>query len=304
MAINPYVFGPAKVNATTLAVTDLGLELVAGSDLVRLQHSANRFMSVIVRASGEPRVRFSTPAAGALALFGTDGIKVTTLEVWMAKFADFRKTGTSSDDDKIDFNTNAVGFGYIEGISAGQGGIALASVVIEVLLGTATTVDPLKFTSAGGDIPVLGSEPALHTVGPIAINGTRIDGVRSTNLSFGHSMLRLAADGDVYARVGALTTSDPTLSAEVVNPDAWLTSAGVIGAPITTSMDIWFRAFKTDQTLDTVGFKLASGATSGRYMIDGASGRPGETVTAALSATFISSTDTNPWTYTASGTVP
>jgi hypothetical protein len=302
MPINPHVFGPARLNTTVLAVTDISVEATAATDLIRLQHSANRFNSVTVRASSEPRIRFSTPVKPALDLLGVDGLRLTVAEAWMCKFADFRRTATASDDAKIDMNANCHAFAYIDSISASQGQMAMANVVVEILLGTATTEEAIKLGT--GDIPTLGAEPALHTIGPIAHNGSRIDGVRSLNLGFGHQFIRLPSDGDVVARNGLLAATDPTMTAEVVDPPQWLTALGIVGAPITTSLAMWLRAFDTDQTLATTGLNLASGANSGRIMVTDASGQAGSNATANVAAVFQSATDTNPWTYTASGTVP
>jgi hypothetical protein len=310
MSIDPAVFGPLTLNSTTLAVTDVTLELAAVSDIQRLQHSANRFDSVLVRTSGEPRIRFSTPARGALDLLTVDGLKITSLAAWLCKFADFRRSVTATDDSQINFNTNAVGFAYIDSISVAQGQMAMANCVLEILQGTATTDDPIK-VGVLGEVPTLSAEPIINTVGPIKIDGSAIDGVRSVNLSFGHQFTRLPADGKVYASTGQLVRSAPEVSADIINPVAWLpapAAEGIAGKVVATSFELFLREFdNATQLLNGKGISFlmtkASQGPVGRYTVEQLAGRPAEAVVAKLRAMFATYNDVNPLVLTASKTI-
>lgn len=242
---------PITLNSTTLATSNLRVSPAVASTMYR--HSGNEFASVEVIPGAAPRVSFSTPWAEAYALIGLKSLKLTTFNIYRAKFVDsIRSSG--SVHTKFALAASALGFAYIKSVSASQNGIALAEVEV-VLLSSDGTTHPLAPTTAS--LPSLGSQPVLRTTGPFTLNGTTIGGVMSVNVDLGATVTAMVSDGDLYPRVCAYEGGDPTITVEVGDPETLRATTGLTGVALATNFVQYLRAIDaTTQLASTTGDTL------------------------------------------------
>lgn len=88
-------------------------------------------------------------------------------------------------------------------------GMVTATVDVAVLSGDGVTAPVVP---GAGALPVLSSQPAVHTMGPVTIAGTAVKGSQSHSISTGLSWRFNPADGEEYATNAVIETSQTTLT--------------------------------------------------------------------------------------------
>lgn len=283
-----YSLAPVKVNSTVIAVDDLGLT----PDIVTMpfRHSGNEFSSVLAVPGGTPALKFRTPFAEAFALFGLKVLKVTVLEVYLAKFVDaLRQSGGVH--RKYSLATNAVGMAYMTGASVAQNGILMADVVIVLLNPNDGMVAPLTPVDTG-TLPTLAAEPVLYTNGPTSINGTVIAGTMGARFDLGSKVDVRKSDGDLYARVCGWLGGDPSLSIDHADPATLWSTVFPLGVSATSIVQYFRKYDATAQVTQTTGLSLT--ITSGRAVPDTLGAKSLELAKSPLRVIGLSSTSTHP----------
>lgn len=243
---------PVKINTTVLAVESLSID--EGLQESQFRHSGNAYASNMVRGPFRPQITFRTPWAAAIALIGLNGLAVTTLEAYEATFTDYEREATGT---KFDLATDAKALVTINGFSEGDGGIIMADVAVLILSDDGTT-NPIESTDAQA-LPSLASEPTLHIRGPVALDGTRINGVESITGSINHNINAPISDGDLYPRSAAITSSDYTISIGHGAPLEVLSALGLEGAVPSTAVEIFLREVGSDYlTRGSNGYAIAT----------------------------------------------
>jgi hypothetical protein len=291
-----YSCAPATLNATTLAIDDLTISAGVASEAFR--HSGNLFPSVNVVPGATPRVSFRTPFKEAYDLIGLKSLKLTTFNVFAAKFVDaVRESGSTH--LKYGLTASCSGHATIKGASVSQGGILMADVEV-VLLSNDGMTHPL--TAATAALPSLGSQPALKTIGPVTINGTTNGGYMSASLDLGNKLDTFTSDGELYARVAAYTGGDPVLSFEHADPATLWASIGLVGSAITSNVIAYFRDYSTSTHLAlTTGLSLT--IASGRVIPEEFGASSLGVARAGIRVVGLSTSDTHPIVVAAGATV-
>ncbi len=240
-----------KLNSTVLPASNFTFSTAIASQAFR--HSGNLYPSVMTVAGAQPMVTFKTTFHEAYGLIGIGNgpLKLTTFEIYLAKFTDaVRQTGATS--VKFGLNTSCTGYAYITGASTDQNGILMADVSVAVISNDGMTHPILRTNTVS--IPTLAGEPTLYSLGPVTVNGTTIAGVASASFQTGFHTELLATDGDLYPRVFACYGGDRSLSIEFKDaPTAW-TTLGLIGVNVSSNVVQYFRGYDA-----TTQVKLATG---------------------------------------------
>ncbi len=238
-----YSCAPATLNSTTLAADDVSLSAGVASEVFR--HSGGLFGSVITVPGAAPRVSFRTPFYEAFALIGLKSLKLTTFNLYFAKFVDaIRESGSTH--LKYSLTASCIGHATIKGASVSQNGILMADVEV-VLLSNDGVTHPL--TAGTAALPALGSQPALRTLGPATINGTTTGGYQSCSLDLGNKLEAFASDGDAFPRVAAYVGGEPVVSMEHGDPATLWAAIGLRGTALTSNAVIYFRDYSTTTNL-------------------------------------------------------
>lgn len=254
---------PIQVNATVLATAGLQVPPDVASEAFR--HSGNEFASALVVPGAQPRVRFRTPFKPAYDLFGFKGLRVTTLDVYFAKFVDGIRS-PSAVHPKYALATSAEAFGWINSVSVGNRGVAMAEVEL-VLLSSDGMVHPFA-TPTTSLLPSLSGQPSLHTLGVSSINGTHIGGALDFTLDLAPQIMvgidGMPGDGLLYPTVAAYMGGSPAIEVSHGDPITLLATLGLTGVPVGAStFKQWLREYDATNhiTLSTgISLTIASGA--------------------------------------------
>jgi hypothetical protein len=297
MTLSLSTMAPTNLNGTVLATTDLTLSPNVAETMFK--HSDNQYASVISVTGATPVVSFSTPLKPAYDLIGLTILKLTAFDHYLAKFTDYAKDATST-HVKYALDVGATAIAAITGINASQGGIAMAQVTVMLLSSTNGMTHPLVRT-ANNALPNVASEPALHTVGPISINGTRIDGTRSISGTLGQAIQTPAHDGELYPRNGSFLMADPVFTVQHEDPRTLAETLTLIGVNASSNIVMYFRAFSGNVAAATgISFTVANG----RAMPDTINTSQGQIATGGMRVIATSANDTHPWAVNTGATLP
>lgn len=292
-----YSLAPATLNSTTLAIEGLTISAALASESFR--HSGGLFPSVLVVPGAAPRVSFRTPFKEAYDLIGLKSLKLTTFNLYAAKFVDAVRQSDSS-HLKYGLTASCVGHATIKGASVSQNGILMADVEV-VLLSNDGMTHPL--TAATASLPSLASQPALKTLGPIDVNNVVNGGYMSVNLDLGNKLEAFTSDGCLYPTVAAYLGGDPAITAEHADPATLWASIGLTGSAITGDIIVYCRDYSTTTHL-TQATGLSLTIASGRIMPEDFSISSLGLARGGIRVVGLSTSDTSPIVVAAGASVP
>jgi hypothetical protein len=221
------------------------------------------FVSV---GSQAPRLAFSTTAlATVLAKCGISGLAIAAdvdeagLIAWFQKLQEGGTRATGTVHKKM---TVAKGLLLPRRISAQQGGDAELSM--EVLTVHDGTNNPIVLASN----QALSGSPSvseLFTVGPVVINGVRLEGIQSVDIDFGIQEIIRSADGGIWPTFVAIRERRPRI--RITTDDAAvLNTFGLSGAAQgATDSVVYLRkrleggGLVEDATEEHISFSVAEG---------------------------------------------
>lgn len=253
---------PAKLNSTVLAIRNLRISLAVDANPFR--HSGNLYPSILTVPGGQPMVTFQTPFFPAYTLMGmgNGALKLTVFEAYLATFADsVRQPGAVH--TKYHLNTvpgAATGFAYITGASVDNNGVLMADIMVALISFDGMANPLLRVDNVS--IPTLAGEPALHTLGPIEVNGTVIGGVSQAGIDTGYQTQFLKTDGDMFPRNFACLGADRTMSVQFKDALTAWDELTLLGVAISANVIQYFRSYSApNQVKLTTGmsFTMASG---------------------------------------------
>jgi hypothetical protein len=293
-----YSSSPCKLNTTVMAATDLRLSANIASQVY--QHSGNLFPSVAVLSGAIPRIAFKTPIKDALTVIGTGLLALTNLDFMLAKFSNstFIKATTSV---HTKWNASS-GCAYISGWSIGQGGICLADVDV-VPLSTDGTTHPLT-RSDNNAMLTLSSEPILHTLGPLSVNGSVITGLNQLSVAMNHTLDVRVSDGDLYPRNAALLAGSPTITGEHLDPATLLTTLSLIGVNISANVIAYWKSFDVTTQIVSTANSVSAAIASGRIVAENIDAGQNNPAKSAIHVIPLSSTATHPLVTSIAATAP
>lgn len=264
------------------------------------RHSGNLY-GTLVRVSGaSPVVTLQIPFAAAYGVLGLISNDLTTFEIWLANFSAYERQTTGT---KWALSTSAKGVAMITGWSTDQDGLLLADVQVALL---SADGDAHPLTQGTGTLPTLAGQPALHTLGAVSINGSAVAGVRSAGVELGQELQVYRGDGQRYPTNCGRVGGQPRMTFTHNDPQAVLTSLGLLGVDISANLVQYFRLYSA-----TTGTVAVSGGTG--ISVTAASGRIGwgdlssgmqELPSIGVFADCLSTSSTHPLAISTGATLP
>ncbi len=293
---------PVTIATTVLAAEDFEYSPNISNDVFR--HDANKFASALVKPGAIPTCRFKTPFLAAYTLMGLGLFRMTAFNFTFTNFTNFVRSAGST-HPQYALASSATAVARIMGASVNQKGILMADVVV-VPLSSDGMVHPIAAPSNVA-LPTLSSEPALHTLGPVKINGTKYSGCRNAGFDLGNEFVAEPHDGDLYLRNVGEFEANPKLMAEHADPATVFPIIGTLGAAVTTTAILNFRDISAvvDSTQGTaLGTGLSISISSGTVNAGPIRMRRGAMPTLGIEIQPLSATQTHPFTLNAAATMP
>lgn len=250
---------PCQLNSTKLAIDDLTIGVGIAKTLYN--HSGNRFSSQLNIDGADRVISFRTPFWPAFSLIGTNRLALTGFSFYLSTFLDMIKDPASV-HTRFSNPTNGTGMAVITGASCNQRGILMAEVAVTPLFPPTGRTDPISVSTNNAPF-TLDAEPALHTLGPCVVEGTRLSGIKSSGFQFNHGVTVDTSDGEEFPRTADLISGEPQLTADHEDPRTLLTNLGLMGVPLSSGA-IWYYRAITNQRVQATGISIT--AASGRAM--------------------------------------
>lgn len=285
--------------ATTIPTEHIGVPLGIIQSLHN--HSGNVYPTLVVVPGADRRVTLSVPMKIALDTFGLGLVKLTAFAAFFARFEDFNREDTAV-HMALELNTACVAAAQISGWTVNVDGILMATVEI-VPMSTTGQLDPLKISN-DVDLPTLPGSPALHTLGPVKINGTVVPGLSGHSGSIGSNIAVQRTDGDLYARVCARIEAKPTMSLAHQDPVTILNSLTLMGVVI-TEVVVYAKAYDPATGVASQAGSISFTIVSGRIQPAGPDASQGGVASTGIEVLGISDDGaTNPIAVNTNVTAP
>jgi len=292
---------PAKLNTTVVPVKSFGFSpgIISASD----RHSGNIYPTLRKRSGASPRITLNIPFKAAYDVIGLGVLKLTAFDFYLATFTDYIRDSAST-HTKWALSTSATAVAMLTGYTVDMDGDLLA--VVEVVpLAASAAAHPLTKSDANA-LPTLASQPTMHTIGPMSINGTVIPGLRSAGGDLGQNLSVLRSDGDAYARNAGFLSAAPQMTARHADPRTLCNTLGSLGINLTSSFIQYFRQY--DPTTGIVSGDAGTGISvtvaSGTVEPGDLSAGDAEIPDIGVVVSPLSSTSTHPMVVSVAATVP
>jgi hypothetical protein len=187
--------------------------------------------SMMRRAGAQPAIRLTMPLSTAWTLLASFlPVQITAMTLYEAVF-----TGTPALRQATGANTlsltatTGLAYAYISRVYF-QGGVvplAVADVTV-VLAATDGQTDPVTIANAG-TLPTLGSNPVLHTMGPLVDNATANWGTQQWAIDCGLGLEPIQSDGLFYPTTYRLGAIQAMVTIQHNDTVALSTSLGSLG---------------------------------------------------------------------------
>ncbi|MEY2653899.1 MAG: hypothetical protein RLZZ524_927 [Pseudomonadota bacterium] len=290
---------PVTLGATTYAAESIGLDPGIISSLGH--HTGQEYPTLVAVSGAGPRVIITMPLRSAIDAIGLGVTRLTAADVYLSKFAALIKAAGSV-HTKFALAASGAAAAQITGVSVSQDGLAMATVELVPLSPDGTTAPQVK--TDNNALPTLGSQPLLHTAGPVSINGTVYPGLTAASVELAPTLQVHRGDGAPYPVVAARTQAQPSILLTHADPIAIHGILGALGANITANVVVYFRAY--DSTTGAVGSSGAISMTiaSGRVHPEALDARQGEIATTGLRVVGLSTSSTHPIAVATGASVP
>lgn len=292
---------PAKLNSTVVPVKSYTVApgIISAAD----RHSGNLYETLHKTSGAEPRVTLNIPFKPAYDVIGLGILKLTAFEFYLAKFTDYIRSA-SSEHTKWALSSSATAVAMITGWTVDHDGDLLA--VVEVVpLAASAAAHPLT-KSDNNALPTLASQPTMHTMGPVSINGTIIAGLRSVGGELGQNLRVLRSDGDRYARNAGYLGGSPRMTARHADPITLLGTLGLLGLNISSNVVQYFRQYDatTGEVTGDSGTGISITVASGRVEPVDLNANDQDLPDVGLQVIGLSSSATHPFVISTAASVP
>lgn len=206
-----------------------------------------------------PQIGFSTTEIGRMlgvidyqaGLAIGSGLAKTSADFYFNMAQDLGLYKTSTNHTKV-ATTRGL---FIPGeLSASQGGEATMSATYYSTTSDGTS-NPWTITTNSAVSAATMTVDQKYTLGKATINGTQVNGLIGSSVSFGCEYEILASDGAPYATYCRIKTNNPVIKLQTNDPNN-LSLFGVEGTAIISSSDVYYTALASN------GTRVANGTTS------------------------------------------
>lgn len=230
--------GPTTLNLKQIS----GHTITAGRQLTEVLAAGSVDRVAIIESHADPSVRLTS--ADLTAIFGvispTVGLSCTGGATFrLQSRLDGGVYDTASTHVTI---TSGNGFLCPDSISASQDDVkgAQCELMYSPLWGGSLSTPPLVYT---GSVAAFSSiDPAFNSqfyLGPVVLNSTQLEGLRSSTVRFGIEYRPKRADGDPYARIGAIYVRRPEIILNFEKASN-LATTGIFSNALSASLKVYF----------------------------------------------------------------
>jgi hypothetical protein len=294
--------GPAVFGSTTMPTKSWAVApgVIANPN----RHSGGRYPHLIKRPGADPRVIVTMPFAPAYDELGLGLNVLSAFEIYLAKFEDYERS-SGSVHTKWSLASGASVAAMITGAGVDQDGDLMANVEC-ILLGPVSGMTHPLVQSNGNALPVLASQPALHTLGPMSLNGTLRTGLMSHSFDRGMQVVARRTDGSKFPVGAQRLGSNPKMMGEHSDPVSLLGVLGLLGIPITSNLVQYFRRYDgtSGEVLDTAGSAISITAAAGLINPTSLDSADLEIPRLGFEAHCLSEDNDDPFVVSTSATVP
>lgn len=171
-----------------------------------------------------------------------------------------------------------------------------------VMLSNDGEANPVTFVQ-NASLPTLSAQPALHTMGPVYVNGSALPGANSWSVSTGKSFTVPANDGDLFPTSAAVIDEVSTISVGHNDPLAALASIGLTGSSISADVVCYASGYSSGIVAKTGSVSVTIG--TGDIRPSPMSLSQGSLASIGIDVSPISSNGTTyPLTISTSATIP
>lgn len=300
MSATVYSMAPLDINGTILPVESIGLPHDILS--VLYQHSGNEYPSLVAVPGANARVTFRSPFAAAYPVIGFTCLRATTLNFYLAKFATLIRAAGSV-HPKLPLASSASALVVQTGWSVNQDGILMGDYEC-VYLSADMTTHPIGALTTNNALPSLASQPALHTLGPMSVNGTVYGGLMSSSGNLGQVYEARRTDGGPYPMVAARYGGTPSLSGEHSDPISLWSVMSPTGAAISANVVQYYRAYDPTTGLVSSTNSVSITCAAGRVHPQTITTGQGKVATVGIEVLATSATATHPFAVSLAATAP
>jgi hypothetical protein len=300
MPATVYSLAPCKLNTTVVPVERIGFS--PGVLANPHQHSGNEYPTLVAIPGAVPRVTLTIPWRAAYDVLGLGINVLTAFEVYLAKFASLTRA-SGNVHTKWALSTSCTAAAIIMGASVNQDGVLMAEVEVYPLSNDGVA-HPLTRTDNNA-LPSLASQPVLHTLGPMSINGTVVPGLQSASLDLGQRLQVDRTDGASYPILATRIDAAPRVSGTHADPVGLFARLGsLLGVDLTSNAVAYFRQLSAAGLVDTGATAVSITVASGRVVPLEVADSQGSVATIGLDVHGLSSTATHPFAVSVSATAP
>jgi len=292
---------PAKFNSTVVAVEKIGFSpgVIANPH----QHSGNEFPTLVAIPGAEPRITLTMPFRSAYDVLGLGMTQLTAFELYLAKFAALTRA-TGSVHTKWALAASCTASAMITGASVTQDGVLMAEVEVRPLSNNGTT--PPFARTDNNALPALASQPVLHTLGPISVNGTVVPGLNAAGLDLGQNLDSQRTDGGLFPTLASRISAAPKITGTHADPVGMLAQLGsLLGVAASSNIIAYFRQYsvttgEVSTGADSISVTVASGRMTPLDIVDS----QGQIATMGIEIHGLSSSATHPFAISVGATSP
>jgi len=253
--------GPLQINGSTYPVLNINMPFAVISEAS--EHSGQLYSTATLISGANPTMTAQMPFRAAFDLIGFGALAVTSVGVFLSKYAATGLKSTDTDHRRFALASSAKGLATITGVSVAQDGLLLADIEITFSSADGTT-HPLSPGTAA--LPALSAQPVLHTVGPAALANTVRDGVSAWSVSLNQRVSGIRSDGDLYPQTLAYTGGVPEIAATFQDADTLMSVLGAIGIGASTTTVLYAKQYDATTGLVVGGATAVSITLAGGYI--------------------------------------
>jgi hypothetical protein len=243
------------------------------------------------------------PFRSAYDALGLGMVQLTAFEIYLAKFSALTRA-TGSVHTKWALTASCTAAAMISGASVSQDGILMAEVEVHPLSNNGVA-HPLTRSDSNA-MPTLASQPILHTLGPISVNGTVVPGLNASALDLGQKLESQRTDGALYPLLTSRVGAAPKITGTHADPVGMLAQLGsLLGVAASSNIIAYFRQFNAttgeiSAGADSISVTVASGRMTPLDIADS----QGQIATMGIEIHGLSSSATHPFAISVGATSP
>lgn len=240
---------PVSINGAVYPVISMNLPFAVIT--APIEHSGQLYPTAQIINGATPSLTLQMPFKAAFDLIGFGALTVTAFILGLTRFGDAASKSAGTDHRQLTMGASDRGLATITSVSVTQDGLLVADVDIAFKAASGQT-HPL--TAGTGAQLTLSAQPVIHTMGPVALTGTKRTGARGWSVDMGQRVESRRSDGDLYPTQVAYLGGSPSITVDHEDADTVLGGISAAGAGALATTVLYGRQMSTanDATFGTI----------------------------------------------------